>query len=288
MKTLLYATDLSTASADVAIYAYRLAQTLKAKLFICHTLNVPAEIPQSGPVPWPQEVYDNMERDSKAELLKLKHKLVAAGDPAAYTPEIVCIQGVGLVTDVVNAEATHHQADMIIMGTHANGRLGTLLIGNHSRNMIEAARFPLLLIPGGSTFHPIKRIAFGSDFKRPKLELDAINQLITLAKTLHAELVLTHIQKNKETPAGNTIIKELLTDLVRSHGHQQVSVKVVKSEHVAGGLTWLVQHAHIDLLAMAHNRHNFLEELLHGSRTQQLAGKTPVPLLVFNSHQQEQ
>jgi len=288
MKTLLYATDFSPSSANVAIYAYRLAQTLKAKLCICHTLNVPAETPQSGTVAWPQEVYDHMDRDSKTELIKLKHKLIAAGNPDAYAPEIVCVQGVGLVTDVVNAEAIRHKADLIIMGMHINDWLGTWFVGDHSRKMIEAANCPLLLIPTGSAFHSIKRIAFGSDFKHPENELNAINQLVKLAKYLDAELILTHIQKSKDDTAGITVMKELLTDMVRSHGHQQVSVKIVKSEHVAGGLTWMARNAHIDLLAIVHNRHSFFGDLLHGSHTQRLAGQTPVPLLVFNSHQYEQ
>jgi len=288
MKRILIATDLSASAEQVAIYAYKLAQHLSANLCICHTLNVPAEIPQSGIVAWPQAIYDGMDRDSKAELAKLKHKLISAGEPDAYVPAIVCVQAAGLVTDVVNAEAVRHQADLIIMGTHANDGLGTWLIGNHSRKMIEVAACPLLLVPEGSIFRPVKRIAFGSDFKHPDLELSAISQLIILAKKLDAELVLTHIQKNNKSEAMNTIIKELLIDLVRSHGHQRVSVKVVNSDHVAGGLAWLVRHAHIDMLAMVHNRHSFLGELLNASHTQQLAGQTPVPLLVFNSHHYEQ
>lgn len=287
MKRILVATDLTANAEHVAVYAYKLAQQLNAKLYICHTLNVPAEVPQSGTVAWPQEVYDDMDRDSKTELSKLKHKLIAAGTPDSYAPEIICVQGAGVVTDVVNTEALRHKVDLIIIGTHKNDRLGTLLIGNHSRKMIEAAACPLMLIPDGSVFRPIKRIAFGSDFKHPELELNAISQLVTLAKTLNAELVLTHIQKNNEDTTGNSVIKELLTDLVRNHGHQQVCVKIVKSEHVASGLIWLVHNAHIDLLTMIHKRHSFLGELLHGSRTQRLANETPVPLLVFNASKYE-
>lgn len=285
MKRILIATDLSAGAEQVAIYAYQLAQCLKAKLFICHTLNVPAEVPQSGTVAWPQEVYDDMDRDSKAELIKLKHKLIAAGDPDAYAPEIICVQHAGLVADVVNMEAVRHQAELIIAGTHANDSLCTWLIGNHSRKMIEAAVCPLLLVPPGVHFHPIKKIAFGSDFKHPESEINAISQLVKLAITLNAELLLTHIQQNDEPEESRTIIKELLTDLVRSHGHERVCVKVVKSKYIPGGLKWLVRQAHIDLLAMAHTRHSFLGELFHRSHTQELAEQTPVPLLVFNTRQ---
>ncbi|QHS55322.1 universal stress protein [Mucilaginibacter sp. 14171R-50] len=285
MKTLLLATDLAASSENVAAYAYRLAQTLKAKLLLCYTMNVPAEIPQAGVVAWPLGVYEDMDRDSQAALKALKHKLLESSTGEDFTPEVVCLLGAGLVTDVVTAEAARHKADLIIMRTHANDRLSTWLIGNHSRKMIEAAMCPLLLVPGDFAFRPIAKIAFASDFKHPELDIVAINQLVSFAKKLNAELVLAHVIQHNKATTNDSIVKDLLTNLARNHGHQQVSVKVVKSEHVADGLTWLVRHEHIDMLTMVHNRHSFLGELLHGSRTQQIADNASVPLLVFNSHE---
>lgn len=283
MKTILYATDLSANSFSVGLYAYRLTQTLKAKLLLCHAVNVPAEVPQSGIMAWPQEVYDDMDHDSKSELAKLKHQLTAAGDPDLDIPEIVCAQGAGLVTDVVNAEAVRCQANLVIMGTHANDRLGTWLIGNHTRKLIETAVCPVLVVPVATEFKAIKRIGFGSDFKHPELEIQAIDQLVKLSKIWKAELILAHIETDTQSLGDNSVIKNVLVELMRDHGHQQVSVKVVKSQHVSSGLDWLVRHAHIDLLAMVHHQHGFLDDLLHGSNTQRVATHIPVPLMIFNS-----
>ncbi|MCQ6958715.1 universal stress protein [Mucilaginibacter aquariorum] len=287
MKTLLYATDLTASSENVALYAYRLAQTLKAKLLICHTLNVPAEIPQTGVVAWPLGVYEDMDRDSQRELAALKHKLLAFNAPGDHVPEIICVQGAGLVTEVVNREAVRHYADLIILGRHANDWFSTWLIGDHTRKLIETAVCPVLLVPGNFSFRPVTKIAFGSDFKHPELEITAISELVTLAQKLKAEVVLAHIAQKDESPTNSSIVKAVLTDLVRNYGHQQVSVKVVKSEQIAPGLIWLVRQAHIDLLAMVHSRHSFLGELFHHSYSQEVAGHTPVPLLIFNSHQNE-
>jgi len=287
MKTLLIATDLSANAAQVAGYAYRLAQALGAKIVLCYTINVPAEIPQNGIVAWPQEIYDDLDRDSEEELAKLKDQLIAASEPAAWQPEVVCVQDAGLVTDVVNAQAIRQKADLIIIGAHSNDRLGTWMIGNHSRKLIEAAVRPLLLVPAGAAYQPIKRIAFGSDFKHPEADLKALRELVVLAKALDAELVLTHIDQGKDDPAYTSIVKTSLNELMRQLDHGKVSAKVVKSDHIADGLDWLVRHGHIDLLTMVHHRHGFFDQLIHGSRTQQAASRIPVPLLVFKNDKNE-
>jgi nucleotide-binding universal stress UspA family protein len=287
MKTLLIATDLSANAAQVAGYAYRLAQAMGTKLVLCYTINVPAEIPQNGIVAWPQGVYDDLDRDSKEELAKLKDQLIATSEPETSQPEVVCVQDAGLVTDVINTQAIRQKADLIIIGAHGNDRLGTWMIGNHSRKLIEAAVRPLLLVPAGVAYQPIKRIAFSSDFKYPEADLKALGELVVLAKALDAELVLTHIDQGKDDPEHTSVVKASLSELMRKLDHGKVSTKVIKSERVANGLDWLARHGHIDLLAMLHHRHGFFDQLIHGSRTQQAASQIPVPLLIFKNDENE-
>jgi nucleotide-binding universal stress UspA family protein len=284
MKTLLIATDLSENARHVATYGYRLAQQLRARVLLCHVMNIPAEIPQNGMVAWPVDIYDDMLHDSDKELAKLKNRMMAEGDVIGYQPEIICIHDGGFVTDVVNAEAQANQADIILIGTHGNDALTTLMIGNHSRKMIEATSRPLLLVPAGVTAKPIKRIAFGSDFKQPAKEIDVINKLVGFAKALGAELILAHIDQGHDNPEYTAIVKKLLMELIAKNNHQKVSYEVVKSNHVENGLDWLVRHAHVDVIAFAHREHGFLNQMFNGSHTQKASDKMPVPLLVIKEN----
>ena len=281
MKTLLIATDFSANAQHAAAYGYSLAQHLQAQVLLCHVINVPAEIPQTGMVAWPMEVYDDLMQDSNDELAKLKCRLIAEGDVKAYQPGIVCIHEAGFVTDVVNAEAIKYRADLIIIGAHGNDALDTWMIGNHSRKLIEAATCPLLIVPAAATSKPIKRIAFGSDFKQPEKDITAINELVDFAKTLDAELILTHIDQNDADYEYNAIVKHLLINLIGKINYGKVNYKVVKSDHVENGLDWLVRHAHVDMLAMAHREHGFFDQLINGSHTQKAASQITAPLLVL-------
>lgn len=281
MKTLLIATDLSENAQHVATYGYRLAQQLKARILLCHVMNIPSEIPQNGMVAWPVDIYDDMLHDSDSELAKLKCRLIAEGDVIQYQPEVICIHEGGFVTDVVNAEAQANQADIILIGTHGNDALTTLMIGNHSRKMIEATTRPLLLVPVGVTAKPIRKIAFGSDFKQPAKDIEVINQLVDLARSLGAELILAHIDDGHDDPEYTAIVKKLLMELIAKNDHQKVSYEVVKSDHVENGLDWFVRHAHVDIIALAHREHGFFNQLFNGSHTQKASTKMPVPLLVI-------
>jgi len=281
MKTILIATNLSENAQHVATYGYRLARQIKGRVLLCHVMNIPAEIPQNGMVSWPMDIYDDMLLDSDNELAKIKCGLIADGDVTAYQPEIICIHDGGFVTDVVNAEAQANHADIILIGTHGNDALTTLMIGNHTRKMIEATTRPLLLVPAGVTAKPVKRIAFGSDFKQPAKDIDVINQLVGFAKLLDAELILAHIDQGQDDHEYTAIVKKLLMELIAKADHQKVSYEVVKSDHVEDGLNWLVRHAHVDMISLAHREHSFFNQLFNGSHTQKASTKMPVPLLVI-------
>lgn len=283
MKTLLIATDLSESAARAATYGYALAQQLKAKVILCHVMNVPAEIPQTGMVAWPEDVYEDMLRDSKNELAKLKNQLIASGRPNTYQPEVVCVYEAGFAADVINDKASHFGANMVITGTHANDSLTTMMMGNHTRKLIEASTVPLLLVPPSAEFKPLKRIAFASDFAKPARDIKPIHELIDFAKSLDTEVILAHIDEHKNDPGYDAIVREMLSELMGKLNREKVSYKVVNSDNVEGGLKWLTDHAAIDILAMVHRRHNVLESLFAGSHTQKAARHLALPLLVLKS-----
>ena len=283
MKTILIATDFSATANHTAIYGYRMAQQLRAKVLLCHVLNVPTEIPQNGIVAWPAEVYDDLIHDSNDELAKLRCRLIAEGDPDGYQAEIFCLQEAGFVTDVLNAAAEANQADIILIGMHGNDAVSTLMMGNHTRKMIDTAVCPLLLVPARVTAKPVKRIAFACDLVEPDKDAGVIGQLINFAKTLDAEVILTHVDQSHDAPGYMLTGKHLLENLIARFNYPKISFTVVKSEKVENGLDWLIRDKGIDMLAMVHREHTFFKQLFEGSFTQKTARQLPVPLLVLKA-----
>ncbi len=192
----------------------------------------------------------------------------------------------GALTDVVDDVIDNHNIDLIIMGTHGNSGLSTVMLGNHSKKMINESAKPLLLVPFNAGIKPVKKIAYATDFKHPENDLLTIYKLIPFAKQLNAEILLTHvIDETHQSPTFKKWLDNMLTDLSNKADYPNIYYRLIKSRGPESGLDWLCEHGQVDMLAMLHHQHSFLDKLLNGSYTQKMAGHITIPLLVFPENQ---
>jgi nucleotide-binding universal stress UspA family protein len=282
MKTFLFPTDFSENATHAIRYGYYLARQIKADILLCNAVIIPAESPQAGLVVWPLEESDLLLEDSTKELLKLKSSIEKSRDKTGFQPSIRYLNESGMLTDVVNQIIAKEKIDLVIIGTHGSSGLTTLLLGNHSRRMIDEVNSPLLLIPPAAKLSPVKKIAFATDFKNPEEDIQSITSLITLAKPLNAEILLTHIyEEEDQSPEFQQWIKRFVGELTAKVNFSNIQYTMYKSNGAQSGLEWLCENGQIDILAMVHRSHNFIDSLFRGSQTQKMAGQIPIPLLVF-------
>ncbi|HEY5326576.1 MAG TPA: universal stress protein, partial [Mucilaginibacter sp.] len=249
MKTILIPTDFSANAKHAAEYGYRLAKQIKADVVLCNAVIVPAEMPQAGFVAWPMEEYDMLIDGSTDELKKIKIDLEQ--NKNGFKPLITCFNEAGTVADVVNGIIATKKIDMVVMGTHGSSGLSSFLLGNHSRMLIDSITKPLLLVPASAPETPVKKIAFATDFKHPEKDLEFIYDLIPLAKSLYAEILLTHIYEEKnQSPEFQKWIKNFLTELSNKADYPHIYYRLVKNDRTENGLDWLCGHGQVDMLAM--------------------------------------
>jgi nucleotide-binding universal stress UspA family protein len=148
--------------------------------------------------------------------------------------------------------------------------------------MIDGVNSPLLLIPPAAKLSPVKKIAFATDFKNPEEDIKSIAALADLAKPLNAEILLTHIYENADkSPEFEQWIKQFVRELPAKIDFSKIKYTMYKSNGAQSGLEWLCDNGDIDILAMMHRSHTFIDSLFRGSQTQKIAGQIPIPLLVF-------
>jgi nucleotide-binding universal stress UspA family protein len=228
------------------------------------------------------EESDTLLKDSTAELVKLKSSIEKSRNKSGFQPAIRFTNQSGILTDVVNQIIAHEKIDLVIIGTHGSSGLTTLLLGNHSRSMIDGVNSPLLLIPPAAKLSPVKKIAFATDFKNPEEDIKSIAALADLAKPLNAEILLTHIYENADkSPEFEQWIKQFVRELPAKIDFSKIKYTMYKSNGAQSGLEWLCDNGDIDILAMMHRSHTFIDSLFRGSQTQKIAGQIPIPLLVF-------
>jgi nucleotide-binding universal stress UspA family protein len=282
MKKLLIATDFSANAKHAAEYGYQLAKQLKAGVFLCNTVTIPAEVPMAGLAAWPPDEGELILEDSVEELKRLKAHLEHTDHTTSFRPPVDYLNETGTVRQTVNEAVAKQKVDLIIAGSHEQDRLGTFLLGNHTHELIEFAIKPLLIIPGTTRFTPVKKIAFATDLENPENDLKHLYELIEFAKLLGAEILLTHIYKSKDHSANfEKGIEEFLTEISNKANYPQIYYRIIKQDKVELGLDWLCEHGQIDMLAMVHRPHDFLDSILKGSHTKKMAAHIAIPLLVF-------
>jgi nucleotide-binding universal stress UspA family protein len=283
MKTILVATDFSANATHAAEYACQVATQLHANLILCNAFVVPAEMPEVGLVAWPLYEYDEMLNDSASELNKLKTVLERKTNFTNFRPTISCVNEAGFVTEVINHTIAKENVKLVIAGTHGVTDFSEFLIGDHSSKLIDAAACMLLLVPPNTPIAPIRRIAFATDFKDPKKDLDNIYELITLLKPINAELHITYVHTDSlQTPEFKLWLDQFLVTISNKADYPNVYYRSIRDDSPGRGLDWLCEHGHIDLLAMVHREHSFFAKLFNVSHTQNMAKHINIPLLVMH------
>ncbi|MFD1256650.1 universal stress protein [Mucilaginibacter terrae] len=284
MKKFLVPTDFSANSTHAANYAYQLAQQLQADLVLCNAVIIPALTPQAGLVLWPMQETELLLSDSQEELKRLKASIQQHDHTDKFRPDITFIEEAGVLTDTIDRIISTQYIDLIIMGTHGSSSLSSFLLGNHCSKMIDNSLNSLLFIPPAAGFKTIKKIAFAIDLENADNDLHELFQLVPLAKALNAEILIVHIQADKNTSTHfEQRIDQFLMEVSNKANYPHIYYRNIKSSQTEKGLLWLCENGQVDMLAMLHRQHSFFDSLFNGSHTKRMVSRIAIPLLVISA-----
>jgi nucleotide-binding universal stress UspA family protein len=282
MKTILVPVDFSANADHAAEYGYHLAKQMGYNMVLCNAVTIPAEMPQAGMVAWPLEEYDMLMNGSTDDLEELKKSLEKKYTEIEFKPAIKCVSDVGYVNDVVNEVVSSQKVELIVTGAHGSNGLNQFLLGNHARGLIDSVSKPLMLIPANAQIRPVKKIAFATDFNKIEADLEFLYELIPFARTLNAEILVTHVYNGKEDQKKyEKAMERFTTELSNKADYPNIYYRVVTNDSAEAGLDWICEHGLIDVLAMVHRPHNFFDNLLKGSHTKRMSNRVALPLLVY-------
>lgn len=289
MKKILIPTDFSVPAENAARYAVKLAKVLKADVLICNAFKVPAETPMAAQVAWPLMDYATLKEEVSGDLDVMVKKLE---DPSCdakgteYCPQIHYESDAGTVCEVVSSLVKSRKIDLVVMGMSGAGGLTQFILGSNSKEMIEKAEFPVLLVPYAAGFKKISKIVFATNLS--KEDMEPLQLLVRLAEALEAEVVVAHIT-SKEASEEEKLqqkIDAFIDEISAQINYPKIKYEYVWNIDVNNGLDWITEQSGVDMVAMVHHHHNLLGKVFKGSHTQKLSRHTEIPLLVFpqNEH----
>jgi nucleotide-binding universal stress UspA family protein len=137
-KTVLWATDGSTAAERALYVAKSIAQTYDAKLLVTH---VPVVL--AGPPPAVDVAQESADR-TKAALQQKVEDLNRDGVTAEFALPEMTTHG---VAHTIAEFAREVGADLIVVGTQGSSWLVRVLVGGVTRRLLELAPCPVLAVP---------------------------------------------------------------------------------------------------------------------------------------------
>jgi len=135
-----------------------------------------------------------------------------------------------------------------------------------------------MLIPKGTHFMPVKKIAFATDLNISDME--TIQLLALLAGKLK-ELLIVHVITNREDRLLPHRIETFMKELKSKVTYNKIYYENVYQSKIENGLNWLSSHGGSNILAVVHRRHNLKSDVLHNSHSQKMARHTNIPLMVI-------
>jgi nucleotide-binding universal stress UspA family protein len=277
MKTILVFTDFSINADYVAQYALRFAQNIGANILLCNTFEIPASEATTGAERWQMLAYEQTSVEKLSALVAtLKSQIDKEVSGDGFRPEIVQYSQLGGLSNLLNERACVKNILMAVISEHSANKQSEYFDDNHAWEIIDNAKFPVMVIPYQARFTPFRMIAFASKINYSDISI--LQSLTGLAGYSNAEILVANITPDRKEDHP---MEKFFNQIPGKIKYPKIIYQAVKAGDVAKGLKNLVQYLKIDLLVVVHQKRNVLQKLLNGSITKKITEKPNKPVLIF-------
>ena len=141
-KTILYPVDFSDTSKDVAAYALQLARKYRAKVVAVHVVDVSEE---AAGFYIPHLSFDRLDKEMATGADSLLKKFCSKVFKGFRNYETKV--RTGKPYKEILKEIRSSKADLVVMGSHGEGRLDRLLFGSTAERVLRQIKCPILFVP---------------------------------------------------------------------------------------------------------------------------------------------
>ncbi|MFC1862396.1 universal stress protein [Thermodesulfobacteriota bacterium] len=292
LKNIICTTDFSDLSYYSVSYGIALAREFKAKLYLCHVIDLSSSVIY-GETTFALEIQnDNLEDYAYSKMKMLMQDKGVDWEPIVST---------GRAADEIARIAGEREIDMVITATRGRSGLKRLVLGSVTEHLMRLSPCPLLAVRGKekgsrpSFDQDIKfnRILVGCDFSKDSIL--AYQYGLSLAQEFQADIHLAHVIAPpiyKDLPRSinetreklrqdlRVELKERLESMVPVEAHNWCTPKTVLlagQPHEEISKYAVVQD--MDLVVLGVRGHSLVESLFVGSTTDRVVRQIPCPVL---------
>ncbi len=276
MKTIIVPTDFSETAYNAARYALGLAgqmDTSRIVLYHAYELIVPIpDVPTTVPMVNPEELraasLEGLEK-MKRELLPLLPDNASLETRAENS----------LLPAQIDQLCKQEQADLVIMGITGGSQLEEILVGSNTVDVVKHTTCPVIIVPAGARFSPIRKMVFACDFRKV-VQNTPVQPLKKLLNVFRPELHVLNIDHESKHFTSDTPYETLMLDTLLEGYNPQFHF--IDHTNVVQGIMDFAAQQEADLILIIPKKHGLFDHIFKRSRTTQLAFHTHIPLLTIH------
>lgn len=269
MKTILIATDFSSAARNATTYGFELARQMQAKVILFTAYQTEPALPDSS-------LYMTAADLQRNAYKKLLNEAETIDPRRTISLETECLNGP--VNNSILAAALVNNASCIIVGMKERGKEMRKYFGSTVTDLCKRSSVPLIVVPADAVFAIPKTIALASDIT-DDTDIHILNPLQTIAENFGAKLYVVRVIKK----SMDEVIERLSTS-ERLHwflADLRPSYRFLEAENVAKAMNDFVKQHAVDMVAVIPHEHTLFERVFTRSVTKDLVFHTAVPLLIL-------
>jgi nucleotide-binding universal stress UspA family protein len=271
MKTILVASDFSSAASNAADYAADMASAINADISLLHVYHLPLTYSEIPAVINP----DDMMQDAEKNINDLKERLMRkTNNKLNITAEV----RMGLFFEELKTVCERVYPYAVVMGSQGTTATERLFFGSHTVNAMKHLAWPLLTVPPQVKFSSIKKIGLACDFNKV-VDTTPADEIKTLVNDFHAELHVLNTGKKEVFKPELVFESGLLQEML---GALKPEYHFIASDNTDEGIMDFAEKNQIDLLVVLPKRHGLLEKLLAKSHSKQLVLHSHVPVMALH------
>ena len=173
-----------------------------------------------------------------------------------------------------------NQIDLIVMGSHGQRGLNTVLLGSNAQKMIRYSKVPVIIVKETAETGGFKNLVYTSNFKEDDLN-DSINYVKSISDFYSSNLHLLFINTPNHFE-DTDIVDKRIESVIKTYNIEGASYSTFNSSWVEEGIVKFAKLNSPDLLVI--NTHGFkgLKQLFHHSIAESVVNSVDVPVMIIN------
>ena len=276
MTKLLIPTDFSEASENATNYAIEMANALSAEIVILHVNQIPVSVSEFGIT-----AYDvsEMKTESLVTLKALAEKIKKS---YPHISKVEYYAEIGNSADVILEYAKNKNFEFVIMGNNGHGsNFIKNIIGSTSVSVSKKIEVPLIIVPPHVKYKKIENLAYASVYDEDIETNTALIKVRDLNLQFNSTLSVLHvIPENHSLNETESFADNFVESKLAKTEHQTY---IITENKVSVGILDFVKFHQIDMIIVEPKKHSIFHALFYPSITNELAFKSPVPVLTIHS-----